>query len=119
MTRTFALALLASTALLPIAAQAQQLPSGGQVAAGSATIGSASGGAMTITQGSDRAVINWHDFSVGAGGKVDILQPNAGSALLNRVTGTATSTIAGQINANGQVFLVNPNGILITPTGSV
>jgi len=119
MTRTFALALLASTALLPVAAQAQQLPSGGQVAAGSATIGSASGGAMTITQGSDRAVINWHDFSVGAGGKVDILQPNVGSALLNRVTGTATSTIAGQINANGQVFLVNPNGILITPTGSV
>jgi filamentous hemagglutinin family protein len=119
MTRTFALALLASTALLPVAAQAQQLPSGGQVAAGSATIGTASGGAMTITQGSDRAVINWHDFSVGAGGKVDILQPNAGSALLNRVTGTATSTIAGQINANGQVFLVNPNGILITPTGSV
>jgi filamentous hemagglutinin family protein len=119
MTRTFALALLASTALLPVAAHAQQLPSGGQVAAGSATIGSASGGAMTITQGSDRAVINWHDFSVGTGGKVDILQPNAGSALLNRVTGTATSTIAGQINANGQVFLVNPNGILITPTGSV
>jgi filamentous hemagglutinin family protein len=29
------------------------------------------------------------------------------------------STIAGQINANGQVFLVNPNGIAITATGTV
>ncbi|MGH6744334.1 MBG domain-containing protein [Novosphingobium sp.] len=119
MNRTFALALLASTALLPVTAQAQQLPSGGQVAAGSAAIGTAPGGVMTITQGTDRAVINWHDFSVGAGGRVDILQPNASSALLNRVTGGTSSTIAGQINANGQVFLVNPNGILITPTGSV
>ncbi|MFK4874104.1 MBG domain-containing protein, partial [Novosphingobium sp. ZW T3_23] len=119
MNRNFALALLASTALLPVTAKAQQLPSGGQVAAGNAAISAPSGGAMTITQGSDRAVINWHDFSVGAGGRVDILQPNAGSALLNRVTGGTSSTIAGQINANGQVFLVNPNGILITPTGSV
>ncbi len=119
MNRTFALALLASTALMSAAAQAQQLPSGGQVAAGSATIGTPQSGVMTITQASDRAVINWRDFSIGAGERVDILQPDAGSALLNRVTGDTRSTIAGQINANGQVFLVNPNGILITPTGTV
>ncbi len=114
-------ALLASTALLPAAALAQipVLSTGGSVAAGQAVIGTPSTGALQITQTSDRAIINWQSFSVGEGGRVDISQPGAGSALLNRVTGTATSTIAGQINANGGVYLVNPNGILITRTGSV
>ena len=35
------------------------------------------------------------------------------------MTGSTTSTIAGQLQANGQVYLVNPNGIAITPTGAV
>src|SRR5690606_5695646 len=39
-------------------------------------------------------------------------QPNAASVLLNRVTGNQASDIAGQLNANGRVFLVNPNGVL-------
>ena len=46
-------------------------------------------------------------------------QPSASSAMLNRVTGSTPSSIAGQLNANGQVYLVNPNGIAITPTGMV
>ena len=118
MTRSLALALLASTALMPVATQAQTLPSGGQVAAGQAVIAGA-GNAVTITQTSDRAVINWQDFSIGQGNRVDVLQPGQGSALLNRVTGSATSTIAGQLSANGRVYLVNPNGILITGTGTI
>src|SRR3546814_1623952 len=74
---------------------------------------------MTVTQSSDRAVINWQSFSIGEGSRVDIRQPDARSALLNRVTGDTTSTIAGSLNANGQVFLINPNGIQITATGTV
>src|SRR3546814_9612644 len=66
-----------------------------------------------------RAVINWQSFSIGEGSRVDIRQPDARSALLNRVTGDTTSTIAGSLNANGQVFLINPNGIQITATGTV
>jgi filamentous hemagglutinin family protein len=50
---------------------------------------------------------------------VNFIQPNTSSAILNRVTGGTASTIAGQINGNGQVFLVNSNGIAITPSGSV
>ncbi|MEN7538760.1 MBG domain-containing protein [Aurantiacibacter flavus] len=110
--------LLASTAI-STAAMANDLPTGGEVAAGSVTIGTPSAGSMAITQNSDRAVVNWTSFSVGEGNTVNIAQPNAQSALLNRVTSDATSVIAGQINANGQVFLINPNGIAITKTGTV
>ncbi|WCM28764.1 filamentous hemagglutinin N-terminal domain-containing protein [Sphingomonas sp. QA11] len=119
MNRMLPLALLTSTALIPATAIAQELPTGGQLQAGAATIANPSAGTMQITQTSDRAIINWQSFSVGAGGRVDISQPGATSALLNRVTGNTTSEIAGQITANGRVFLVNPNGILITATGSV
>ncbi|MDE1993070.1 MAG: filamentous hemagglutinin N-terminal domain-containing protein, partial [Rhizobiaceae bacterium] len=114
------LALLASTALVhSTAALAQSLPTGGQVAAGSATIGAPANGALTITQTSGSAVVNWQRFNVGKGNRVTFAQPDANAAILNRVTGDTTSTIAGQISANGQVYLVNPNGIAITGTGTV
>jgi len=77
--RPLFLTLLASSALVPAAALAQSapLPTGGSVAAGSAQIGTPSGSAMTITQTSDKAIINWQGFSIGQGNRVDINQPNA------------------------------------------
>ena len=119
MTRPFSILLLATSALAPAAAHAGDLPTGGQIVRGDAAIGAPANGAMTISQSSDRAIINWQTFSIGAGNRVDIVQPSRQSVLLNRVTGNAGSTIAGALNANGQVFLVNPNGIQITATGSV
>ena len=116
----FVTALLASSALLSagtVHAQAV-LPQGGRVAAGSAGIAT-SGTITTVTQTSNRAIVDWNSFSVGAGDTVRFVQPTAQSAILNRVTGNTTSTIAGQITGNGQVFLINPNGIVITPTGTV
>lgn len=113
---------LASSALaitvFGTAAQAQQAPTGGQVKAGSASITQAPG-ATNIRQNSQRAVIDWTSFNIGAGGRVDIDQPNADAALLNRVTGKDASTIAGAMNANGQVFLVNQNGVVITKDGKI
>ena len=105
---------------LPGIAQAQTatLPVGGTVASGSATITTAPS-SVSITQTTDRAVINWAGFDVGADKTVVFAQPNAGSATLNRVTGAASSTIAGNIVANGAVYLVNPNGIAITSSGTV
>ncbi|MFY0648709.1 MBG domain-containing protein [Sulfitobacter geojensis] len=112
-------ALAFATALTPAWAMAQDLPTGGTVVQGAATIATPNANTMVIHQGSDRAVVNWNGFSVGAGNRVDINQPNANSAILNRVTGDTTSQIHGQINANGRVFVVNPNGIFIGATGSV
>ncbi|WP_238254419.1 beta strand repeat-containing protein, partial [Methylorubrum podarium] len=114
-------ALLASTALVgagPALAQSA-LPTGGQVVSGGVTIGRPANGALAITQSSQSAIVNWQGFSIGQQNRVDIVQPNASAAILNRVTGTTPSTIAGQLTANGQVYLVNPNGIAITRTGRV
>ena len=95
------------------------LPSNGHVVAGSATIAAPNGKSLAITETSNRAVIDWNAFSVGPSNSVNFWQPSSTAAILNRVTGTANSTIAGTITANGQIFLVNPNGIAITKTGTV
>ncbi len=109
-----------AAALFASPAQAENaLPSGGSVVAGNATIGAASSGNQTITQTSNRAVINWRSFDVGPNNAITFVQPNANAATLNRVTGDTTSTIAGQIRANGAVYLINPNGIQITSSGTV
>ncbi|MEL6466880.1 MAG: filamentous hemagglutinin N-terminal domain-containing protein [Pseudomonadota bacterium] len=101
-----------------VAAQAV-LPQGGSVAQGDVAIGAPSADSLTITQGSQSAVVNWHSFSIGTGAQVNIHQPSTSSTMLNRVTGDTTSQIHGQLNANGTVHLVNPNGIFIGPNGTV
>jgi filamentous hemagglutinin family protein len=101
------------------AAWAQQLPTGGSVAAGAATIAQPNSSTLNINQSTNQAVINWNSFSVGRGGTVNFNQPNSSSATLNRVTGSTPSWIAGTINAPGTVLLVNPNGIAITKSGVV
>ena len=115
--RQFVAALLACTA--PLALLAQDLPTGGQVAHGDVTIGAPAGSQLTIRQGSDRAIVNWQSFDIGAGAGVTFDQPGAASAILNRVTGATTSDIHGTLAANGQVLLVNPNGIIIGQDGAV
>lgn len=100
------------------AAHAQSVPTGPSVTHGAATVDSAAG-TVIVNQSSSRAVINWNSFSVAQGNTVEFRQPDVSSATLNRVTGNTTSTIAGRIIANGSVYLVNPNGIAITSTGTV
>jgi filamentous hemagglutinin family protein len=111
------LALITSLAIPQ--SRAQTLPTGGTVAQGTVSIGAPSGGHLTITQTTARAVVNWTGFNVGAGGVVTFAQPTSG-AILNRVAASAgQSVIDGQISGNGQVFLVNPNGVAISSTGVV
>ncbi|WP_338767261.1 filamentous hemagglutinin N-terminal domain-containing protein [Massilia sp. METH4] len=86
-------------------------PRDGVVQAGAATIRQA-GAVTTVDQASQRAAINWQSFNVGRHESVNFNQPNAQAVILNRVVGNDASAIYGRINANGQVYLVNPNGIL-------
>lgn len=94
------------------------LPTGGNVVAGSGSISQA-GTSMTINQSTAKMAVDWQSFSVGQGNTVNFVQPNASAVALNRVLGSDVSVIQGAINANGQVFLLNPNGVLFTPTAQV
>jgi len=97
---------------------AMALPQGGQVAAGAADI-AASQAEMAIHQATQNAVINWNSFNIAANERVNIYQPNAQAALLNRVLGGNPSEIFGTLSANGRVFLVNPAGVLFAPGAQV
>ena len=101
-----------------LAAGAQANPQGGTVAAGAATITSA-GKTLTVNQTSNRAIINWQGFSIGAGETTRLNLPSSVSAILNRVTGANPSLIAGSLSSNGQVYLINPNGIVVGPNGRI
>ncbi len=94
------------------------LPTGGQVVGGQGSISSA-GNTLTVNQNSQNLAINWQDFSIAEGHTVNFVQPNAQAAALNRITGNNVSDIRGAINANGRVFLVNPNGVMFSSTAKV
>jgi filamentous hemagglutinin family protein len=118
--RTRLLASALTVACLAAAAPAagQALPTGGAVTAGSAQIGLPQAGSLTVTQSSNRAVVDWKSFSIGQGGTVQFLQA-PGAAILNRVTGADASVIAGALRGSGAVYLINPNGMAITKDGVV
>jgi len=107
----FALNGLALALMLAFAPNLYAAPSGGAVAAGSASI-AASAGKTTINQASQNVAINWQSFSIGQKEAVQFVQPNSSSVALNRVLGSDPSNILGSLSANGKVFLVNPSGIL-------
>jgi filamentous hemagglutinin family protein len=98
------------------------LPTGYSVNSGNVAISStssATNAAMTIKQTTDKASVNWNSFSIGSGAAVNVQQNNANSVLLNRVVGNDPSQIFGKLTANGQVILINPNGVVFGKDGRV
>lgn len=87
------------------------LPTGGQIVGGQGSI-STSGNQMTIQQHTQNMATNWHSFDIGKNNTVQFVQPDSSSVALNRVTGASGSQIMGTLKANGQVFILNPNGVL-------
>jgi filamentous hemagglutinin family protein len=86
-------------------------PVGGQVNSGNASINQ-SGSITTINQTSQHANIDWNSFNVGKDETVNFVQPNRNSSTLNQIHDANPSNILGAINANGRVFLSNPNGFI-------
>ena len=91
-------------------------PKGAKVESGTADIRSM-GSAMEV-QASERAIIHWDEFSIHAGETMRFIQPSVDSAVLNRVA-SGMSQIDGLLQANGRVYLLNPNGIVIGKEGVV
>lgn len=114
---TLKLALLTYLASLPFAATGE-LPvpcgactGGGWLRSGVATR-ALQGRRMQINQRSERAILNWQSFNIGPKNEVRFKQPSASSAALNRIFQNDPSRILGRLSANGQVYLINQNGIL-------
>ena len=112
-TSTAAIAVVAFAT--PVSAQSPQAP---VVAAGSVSV-TRQGAVTVVTQSTDKGAIDWRSFSVGPQETVRFDQPGRSSITLNRVTGSEISRIDGSILSNGQVWLSNPNGVLIGPSGQV
>jgi filamentous hemagglutinin family protein len=112
--------LFATLALIPFGlTPAAANPLGSQVVGGSATVQGQGTAAVTVTQQTNSAIINWNTFNIGVGEKTKIVMPSSSSVELDRVTGgLGPSQILGSLGSNGRVFLVNRDGILFGP-GSV
>ncbi|NYE31176.1 filamentous hemagglutinin family protein, partial [Rhodanobacter sp. K2T2] len=91
---------------------------GGQVTAGVGQI-SQSGNTTTIRQSSQNLSLSWQSFDIAANQTVDFLQPGSSSIAVNRILGNTASDIEGHLNANGQVWLINPNGVLFGKNAQV
>src|SRR3984957_18129175 len=95
----------------PTALSATSHPLGGKVVSGSASITQV-GNTTDIRQSSADVAIDWLSFNIGSQASVDFLQPSASAVAVNRISGTNGSQILGHLDANGQVYLINPNGII-------
>jgi filamentous hemagglutinin family protein len=102
---------LLAAALSLSAGIAQAGPTGGQVTGGSGTI-TQGGSTTTISQVSQNLFLNWQTFNIAPQETVDFVQPNASAIAVNRIVGTNGSSILGHLDANGQVYLINPNGVI-------
>src|SRR3954451_8143808 len=106
--------LLVTTALMPLsAASVFAGPEGASVVNGQVNVQGQGTADVTVNQFSDKAIVNWHTFNIGAGERTQFVQPNSSSVILNRVTGgLGPSEILGRLDANGKVFVVNRDGFI-------
>ena len=93
-------------------------PEGGIIVNGSGSI-SQDTNITNINQTSQNLIVNWNQFNIQPNEIVNFYQPNQSSIALNRVLGLNGTEILGQLNANGQIFILNPNGVLFGANSQV
>jgi filamentous hemagglutinin family protein len=93
------------------------LPQGGRYVAGAGTIAGDENRIVVTQPGSSRGVIDWRSFSIGKDNTVTI--DNGAGATLNRVTGGSPSAILGNLRATGSLYVINPQGVIVGPSGVV
>lgn len=105
------MSLLVAIALLLRPAFASANPEGGVVAAGQANILTAPA-TVDIHQQTHKVVIDWRSFDIAPDERTEFHQPSASAIALNRVNSPNASTINGTLKANGNIIIVNQNGVL-------
>ena len=81
------------------------------VARGSATVSQDQNN--TVIEAANNTIINYTQFDVNLGQTATFIQPSARARVLNRVLSADPSYLLGTLNANGQVYFVNPSGLVI------
>ncbi len=102
---------LIATALVLSAGTAQAGPTGGQVTTGSGAI-TQSGSTTTIRQSSQNLGLDWQTFDIAPHETVNFVQPSSTAIAVNRILAAGGSVILGHLDANGQVYLINPDGVI-------
>lgn len=97
---------------------AQANPQGGVVVGGSATITN-NGPKLDVHQTSQRAVIDWRGFDIAVGEHTQFHQPNSAAIALNRVNSSSASQIDGMLSGNGNIVVINPNGVVFGKNSQV
>lgn len=93
-------------------------PVGGNIVGGLGSIQN-TGNTTNIIQNSSSLAIDWQSYNLNRNDIVNYLQPGRSSIALNRILSSSPSQINGQINANGHVILVNPNGIFFGSSANI
>jgi len=107
-------AIAVSAALMFPPQYAHGLPTAGEVVAGNVTV-TVNGTQMRLDQTSRAAIMNWQQFNIAPNELVRILQNAPDAAMLARVTGGNPSELLGRLQADGKLFLINPNGVIVGP----
>nr|WP_321403870.1 filamentous haemagglutinin family protein [uncultured Desulfobacter sp.] len=95
------------------------LPSGGSFTNGSGSISTdESAHYLQVNQDSDKAIVSWSTFDIGSASTVYFKNGTQGITL-NRIGSSSASKIFGTLTADGNVYLVNTNGILFGKTAKV
>ena len=103
---------------LSLGGTAYAMPTGGQIQSGQGTIAQ-NGKNMTVTQQSGKMAVDWTQFNIARDEAVKFAQPGRDAVALKRITGGQKSVIDGALSANGNLFLVNPNGVVFGKTSSI
>jgi filamentous hemagglutinin family protein len=113
--------LMTTTALLALTPKPGLAgPEGAAVVGGAATVHGQGTQSVIVNQTSNRAIINWNTFNLGASESARFNQPTSASVTLNRITGgLGPSSIDGTITANGKIFLINRDGMLFGPNAKI
>lgn len=96
------------------------LPQDPNVVGGAATFNLSGPATLNVNQSTDRTVIDWRSFDIGSNATTNFIQPNSSSIAVNRVNNSSNPTeIQGNLNANGQVWILNANGVLFGKTAKI
>ncbi|WP_299768769.1 filamentous hemagglutinin N-terminal domain-containing protein [uncultured Pseudoteredinibacter sp.] len=91
--------------------EAHAAPEGGRVVQGIGNI-EQNANITNVNQVSDLLTVEWSSFDLDSQEVVNFLQPNNQAWVLNHILQNGPSQINGQINANGNVLLINPRGMI-------